>query len=287
MPSWFSPRMICASFWAAEKMIVNPTLLPPLNAFRSEIGLPPLTGGIFTEYLNSPQLILGLFPEWFAGPPPDWPPQVRMTGFPLYDEKGLTRIDPELDQFLNDGTPPIAFTPGSAFLQGLPFFSAAVEACARLGRRGLLLTRYAENIPPQLPPGVRHVVFAPFSEVLPCCAALVHHGGVGTMAQALAAGIPQLLMPMAHDQPDNARRAERLGVALSITREKFQPDNVAQILKRLLEDPRYAQSARDVAKKLSGVRALENACDQVEELARRLGVLKAVPAASGAKLTTE
>jgi UDP:flavonoid glycosyltransferase YjiC (YdhE family) len=107
------------------------------------------------------------------------------------------------------------------------------------------------------------------------------------MAQAMAAGIPQLLMPMAHDQPDNARRAERLGLALSIAREKFQPENVAQILKRLLEDPRYAQSAGDVAKKLSGVPALDNACDQVEELARRLGILKAVPAVSGARLTTE
>jgi UDP:flavonoid glycosyltransferase YjiC (YdhE family) len=278
MPTWFSPWMIRASFWFGEKMVVNPAVLPTLNAFRAELDLAPLKGGIFTGYLDSPQLVLGLFADWFAGPPPDWPAQLRMPGFPLFDEKGLTKLDPELESFLKDGSPPIVFTPGSAFLQGKPFFSAAAEACSVLGRRGLLLSRYPENIPGDLPPGVRHFAYAPFSDVLPRSAALVHHGGIGTMAQAFAAGIPQLVMPMAHDQPDNARRAQRLGVALAIDRSKFVPANVAAKLRQLLEDPRFSENAKSIAKRLEGIRALDVSCDHIEELARRVGMLKsAVP----------
>ena len=77
------------------------------------------------------------------------------------------------------------------------------------GRRGLLLSRHREHIPRTLPSDVRHVEYAPFSELLPRCAALVHHGGIGTSAQALAAGVPQLIMPMGHDQPDNSRACSR------------------------------------------------------------------------------
>ncbi len=277
MPAWAPAWMRRSMFKMGEKIVVDPILLKPLNQFRKELGLEPLTGGIFSDYINSPQLVLGLFPEWFAGPPPDWPSQVLMPGFPLYDEKGLTALDAELEDFLNDGSPPIAFTPGSAMLQARFFFNAAAEACHTIGRRALLLTRYAENIPPTLPPGVKHFAYAPFSAILPRCAALVHHGGIGTMAQALHAGIPQLIMPMAHDQPDNAFRAEQLGVALSLSRKNFTPENLSPLLRRLVEEPAFSQHAREVARKFDGIRPVDASCDAIEALARKLGVLKNAP----------
>ena len=274
MPAWAPNWLIRIMYKIGERRMIDPIVKPPLNEFRKKHGLPPVTGSIFAEYLNSPQLVLGLFPEWFAEPPSDWPPQVRCTGFPLYDEKGVTELDPQLDAFLNEGTPPIAFTPGSAMRHGLPFFTAAAEACRTIGRRGLLLTRYPENIPPDLPPGVRHFSYAPFSQVLPSCAALVHHGGIGTMAQGFAAGIPQLIMPMAHDQPDNAGRIERLGAGLSIVPRKFKGPAVAAKLRELLEMPSYAERSKELAKKIAADHPIKNACDHIEALARKLGVLK-------------
>jgi UDP:flavonoid glycosyltransferase YjiC (YdhE family) len=86
------------------------------------------------------------------------------------------------------------------------FFRAAVAACDALGARGLLVTKFAEAIPPRLPPQVRHCAFAPFRQLLRHCRAIVHHGGIGTTAAALEAGCPQLILPMAWDQPDNAAR---------------------------------------------------------------------------------
>jgi UDP:flavonoid glycosyltransferase YjiC (YdhE family) len=92
-----------------------------------------------------------------------------------------------------------------------------VDACRRLGRRGLLLSRYRDQLPADLPPGVRHFDYVPLSRVLPRAAALVSHGGIGTLSQALAAGIPQLIMPLGFDQFDNAARLGRLGVAATLT----------------------------------------------------------------------
>jgi rhamnosyltransferase subunit B len=268
VPAWAPKWMMRFMYRLGTKFVVDPIVVPPLNRFRRELELPPVKGNIFSDYINSPQLILGLFPEWFGDRPSDWPKQLELTGFPLYDEKGIVSVDPELQAFLDAGDPPIVFTPGSAMLQGLPFFSAAAEACRMLGRRAVLLTRFKENIPPVLPDGVRHFPYAPFSEVLPKCAALVHHGGIGTMAQALAAGIPQLIMPMAHDQFDNAARIERLHVGLSIARKNFSAARVAEVLRRLLEDPAIIQSAKSLRRHFVGASPLDEACDAIEKLGR-------------------
>jgi UDP:flavonoid glycosyltransferase YjiC (YdhE family) len=267
-PSWTPTWLMRLMYFVGEHAVINPIVLPRLNQYRKELGLAPLGGKIFAEYINSPQRILGLFPDWFAQAPADWPRQLRMTGFPLYDEKGLTKLDPKLSEFLDAGTPPIVFTPGSAMLQGLPFFTTAAETCKRLGRRGLLLTRFAENIPAQLPEGVKHFAYAPFSEILSRCAALVYHGGIGTMAQALAAGVPQLVMPMAHDQFDNAERIKALGVGKSIARKNFRAKAVATALLKILEDAALLERCKNVARKFESARPIESACDEIEIIDR-------------------
>ncbi|MGH9462710.1 MAG: RNA-binding domain-containing protein [Vicinamibacteria bacterium] len=114
------------------------------------------------------------------------------------------------------------------------FFRTSIEAATRLGRRAILLTQYREHLPAHLPPGVVSFPYVPFAAVLPRSAAIVHHGGIGTIAQALAAGTPQLIRPMAHDQPDNAARAKRLGVALTVSPDRYSPDQAAHSLRRLL-----------------------------------------------------
>ncbi len=254
------------AYWGGEKLLVAPTLGPALNTLRAELGLPKVKN-ILYEWLNSPRLVLGLFPDWFAPPPPDWPKQVRLTGFPLFDERGQNPLPPGLDEFLSDGEAPIAFTPGSAMAYGHDFFAAAVDACGRLKRRGLMLTRHREQLPAELPPGVRHFDFAPFSEVLPRCAALVHHGGIGTSAQGLASGVPHLVMPMAHDQPDNANRLQRLGVGSWLARKHFRGPAVAEKLDSLLRSAEVAARCKEAAGRIATSQPLEVTCRALEALA--------------------
>ena len=261
MPGWLK-RLI---FAAGDRYVIDRLLAPSLNAFRAELGLSPISG-VLRNWVHSPRLTLGLFPEWFAPVQPDWPKQIRLTGFPLYDESGIEPLSPQLLQFLGAGAPPIAFTPGSAMWQGRSFFESAARACQLLGRRGLLLTRHGEHIPPNLPPGVCHVDYAPFSELLPRCAALVHHGGIGTSAQAMSAGVRQVVMPMAYDQPDNAGRMARLGVAAILPPNQFRGPTLARVLGEVLDSSQAAVNCGAVAERFVGVDSLASTCELIEGL---------------------
>jgi rhamnosyltransferase subunit B len=262
LPLW-ARRMLLRM---AERTLADPLLAPPINTFRSELGLRPTRR--IARWWHSPQRILGLFPDWFAPPQADWPPNVTLAGFPLFDESAHAAIDPEVTRFLDAGPPPIVFTAGSAMRHGAEFFREAVATCRLLDRRGLLLARFAEQVPRDLPDGVRHLTYVPFSQVLPRAAAVVHHGGIGTTAQGLAAGIPQLVMPLAHDQPDNAQRLERLGVGRTLGPDRFRAPAAASALRALLDDPRVASRAVALARRIDPAAALDRACAVLEEATR-------------------
>lgn len=246
LPSWFPAWGTRAVFWWADARVLDPIFATPINAFRAQIGLAPVRR-IFKDWIHSPQCTMGLFPDWYAPPQPDWPKQAALTGFPLFDEKDQSPMTAEVSRFLDAGTPPIVFTPGSAMYFGEQFFAAAVDACTRLGRRGLLLTRHGHQIPAALPDHVLYAPYVPFSQVLPRAAAVVHHGGIGSTAQALAAGVPQLMMPMGYDQPDNATRIRRFGVGDALPRRKFAGKAVAAKLDRLLTSVSVAAACKRVA----------------------------------------
>ncbi len=233
----------------------------------AELGLPPVRR-LFDRWFHSPQRVVGLFPEWFAPPMADWPPNIALTGFPLWDEGDLLNPSAELEEFLAAGDPPLVFTAGSAMVQANQFFHVSAEVCRAAGRRGLLLTQFPEQLPASLPNGVCHFDYLPFSMVLPRCAALVHHGGIGTTAQAIAAGIPQLVVPTAHDQPDNAVRIRRLGIGDFILPEDYTSARVAEKLGRLT-NPVVKDNCQRRAADLAGRQSLEKAADLIEGLAIR------------------
>jgi rhamnosyltransferase subunit B len=253
-------------WWAADVLAIDRLCAPPINRFRASLGLAPVRG-ILRDWIHSPDRVIGLFPDWFGKPAPDWPKQTRLTGFPLYDEADVTPMEEGLLRFLDGGSPPIAFTPGSAMQHGQDFFAAAIETCQTVGRRGLLLSRHTDHLPEKLPPEVMHVSFAPFGKLLPRCAALVHHGGIGTCGQALAAGVPQLVTPMAHDQPDNARRLQRLGVAEVLPFAKLTPPGAAAAIDRLLHLPQISAACANIARKFDGQRPVALTADLIEQLA--------------------
>jgi UDP:flavonoid glycosyltransferase YjiC (YdhE family) len=216
-------------------------------------------------------LVLGLFPDWFGPRQPDWSQDARIVGFPLWDSSADTQLSSAVQDFLSAGPPPVAFSPGSANRSAHAFFAAAVEACDRLGCRGILLTKYDHQLPASLPDSVRHFGFVPLSKLLPHTAALVHHGGIGSCAQGLAAGVPHVVQPMSYDQFDNSRRLVRLGVAAEIPVRRFRGRAVADALAILLDSPTVAARCRELAAELAarcdGPAALAAACDALEQLA--------------------
>jgi UDP:flavonoid glycosyltransferase YjiC (YdhE family) len=257
------PRPVGWLYWAAVDAAGYLLVGGPLNRLRAALGLRPVRR-LFRWWL-SPELVVGLFPPWYAAPQPDWPAQLRLAGFGRYDGGRGGNLADEVRSFCRAGHPPIAFTLGTGMTHGAVFFRAAAVACGSLGVRGLLLTKYPHQIPARLPPGVRPCAFAPFRHLLPLCAAVVHHGGIGTTAAALAAGTPQVVLPLAWDQPDNARRLQGLGVGFRLGPRQRTAGHLAWALSRLLT-PAVRARCRAVADRVGKGDGLAVAAQWVEGL---------------------
>jgi UDP:flavonoid glycosyltransferase YjiC (YdhE family) len=265
-PDWLPLALKRFYWWVADKFVVDRMIGPALNAFRKEIGFTPVER-IMTRWGHSPQMVIGMFPEWYAAPKPDWPPITHLTGFPLFDEGEENTLAPEVESFLDQGEPPIIFMPGSLMQHADSIFEMAVRSCQQLGIRAILLSRYSHQIPRLLPEGVRHFEYVPLEQILKRASALVHHGGIGTCAQALKAGVPQLIHPMAYDQFDNAWRLQQLGVGDSLVPSCMQVENLVDKLGMLTQSSDVRTRCQDVAARFEGKNALVETCALIETFA--------------------
>ena len=176
---------------------------------------------------------------------------MRLIGFPLADSADY--VAPEVAQQTEDlcnsfgDERPLVFAPGTAHEHAGDFLQSAAQACERLKRPGVLISTNAAQIPSRLPPRVVAARYLPFSHLLPRSAAIVHHGGVGTTSQALRAGTPQVVVPMAFDQFDNAERVARLGCGSWLPMHR---QNANRLLAHLQELPRSATRTAEVAQQL-------------------------------------
>jgi rhamnosyltransferase subunit B len=261
IPSWL-PQALRGFYWLAVDAAAYMLLAKPLNAVRNAIGLKRVRR-VFRWWL-SPDLVIGLFPDWYAAPQPDWPPQLRLAGFGSFDGASVDLSD-QIRAFCLAGPKPVAFTLGTGMTHARSFFRSAVTACEMLNARGILLSKYSNLIPASLPGSIVHFKFAPFRKLLPHCGALVHHGGVGTTAAALESGCPQLILPLAWDQPDNAARALRLGVGISLDSRRRTAGHIARALGCLMT-PEVRARCDEVSSRVHGKNGLEVAADWVEEL---------------------
>lgn len=269
LPDWL-PVAFKHHMWKfLDHTIIDPVMKPQLNRFRRQLGLPPVSR-IFHDWLHSPDLVLGLFPEWFAAPQPDWPPETRVTGFPLYDEAPDSVLPATVQSFLEAHPDPLIYTPGSANKHGRSFFKEAAEASQELGRPAIFLTRYPEQLPPSLPKGVTHFPYMPLSRLLPHAAALIHHGGIGTCSQALRAGTPQLIQPLAFDQFDNAARVKKLGVGRIIRKRTFKASNIATGLQALLSSSDVKTQCQSLQRYFLGKDHLGKSCHLLETTFRMM-----------------
>jgi UDP:flavonoid glycosyltransferase YjiC (YdhE family) len=261
-----------AHFARREKCVV----LASWSAFGARLAHEKLGVPLCTAYL-SPHAIeedvraagdhrIGLFADWFCPTPSHASADVRMTGFAMFEDQLVPALPPEVESFLNDGPPPVIFTPGSFIRQSRDFFRQSLEACAAIGARGLFLTPHRDQIPEHLPPTVRHFSYLALQRLAPKSAALVYHGGIGTCVQAMKAGIPHLVMPMFFDQFDNAARISALGIGSSV--ERYTGAAVAAKLGELLQSQSVAQSCRRVSMLFEGKNAVAETCAIVETLDR-------------------
>ncbi|MDB5708004.1 MAG: hypothetical protein JWL96_74 [Sphingomonas bacterium] len=223
----------------------------PVAWLRRDLGLP----AVRDELVDGPrrsERIFAMYPPAFAPLPVDAPAQARSAGFAYYDGRDGTTgtLDSALAAFLAAGPPPLVFTLGS-FVTYAPgnFYTVSARVARRLGRRAILLVgQHALGGYAGLASADIAVAgYAPHSLLFPRAAAVIQHGGMGTTAQALRAGVPQLVCPFFGDQFDNGQRLKRLGVARVVRLKRYSEKRAFAALHRLLDTPVATQRARTLA----------------------------------------
>lgn len=262
-PKW----LVRAIIRVGDRYLSDKIFKESINSFRNELGLPPVRD-IYGRWMHSPQGILGLYPAWFCPPPPDFP-HCQVSEFPLFDAREAEPVPANLRAFLEAGEPPILFTTSTGMHDPRHDIQIAIEACRLLDRRGVLLASSPGQMPCALPDSVCDGRDTRFERVLPRAAAMVSHGGIGTTSRALRAGVPQLLLPVAHDAFDNADRFQRLGVARVLPHARQSARRVAHELERLLNEASVRQRCHELAARFP-VEPLRMIGDRVEEFMARV-----------------
>lgn len=259
------PRFVKGFLWRAmDRKFMDPLYTLPFNRTRAQLGLAPVAR-MFHQWLHQADATLCMTPDWFAARQPDWPASLAMTGFPLADDGAAIPLQADLAHFLASGPAPVVVSAGTANAVSHKFYAAAIEACTRLGLRAIVVTADPRQLPAGLPDSVLHTAYAPFAALLPRAAAFIHHGGIGSSAQALRAGIPQLIQPMAFDQFDNASRVAQLNAGCEIPARIFLAPHVAQGLQGILGNAAMAASCRAIAGRLANADGIGSACDAILE----------------------
>ncbi|HEX2913156.1 MAG TPA: glycosyltransferase [Chloroflexia bacterium] len=199
--------------------------------------------------------------------PQDWPATHRVTGYWFLDEPEGWIPPASLVEFLQAGEPPVYIGFGSMSNRDpREAGQLALEALELSGQRGVIASGWGGLQPTELPKNVFLISSIPHSWLFPRMAAVVHHGGVGTTAAGLRAGIPSILIPFMGDQAFWGQRVAALGVGPKpIPRKKLTGKLLAGAIKESLSNPLVSQKASELGQKISA----ENGIKEVAEVVDR------------------
>jgi rhamnosyltransferase subunit B len=261
-PRWMKQVL----FSLVDALVLDRHLKQPLNRFRATLGLAPVAR-VMDRWMNSPRLVLAMFPQWFAAPQPDWPANTHTVGFAQFDDDGASDSLQRAEEFLAAGAPPMIVTPGSAGSTMQRFFRESVDAANRIGARAMLVTNFPEQVPRHLPSGIQVFGYLPFSRLLPRASLMVYHGGIGTLAQGIKAGVRHLVVPHGYDQFDSGWRIEQLGLGRCIPDSRYRAARVAPVMRQLLDDASLMQRCRQFSSRVDSPATLAHACELLESIA--------------------
>lgn len=241
----------------------NKAFSPYLHQISQLLAIASPTTDWFT-WLKQFDQKLAFFPNWFNVHNNHLLTSPHSSDFVFYEDDDNQPLPSELIHFIEAGSPPIAFTFGSYVSERQDLFEIVAQVCKMLNVRGVLLTKYPEQIPSPIPKNLFHADYVSLRYLLPKMRAFVHHGGIGTIAQALRAGIAQVACPMAYDQFDNAQSLHQLQVSQTVEMNAMTVESLAIALREVLDNQHYNDNAKAIAKHRFTAHGTELLCDQIE-----------------------
>ncbi len=245
----------------AQNELIGEFQVNSMNAVRKNLGLEPIESWL--AWMSSVRNCVGFWPEWFARKEGYGPFEVSAAGFPLQGVPSSGEIPEEAEAFINAGEPPLLITGGTSMLLKSNFYQVAVEACRILNHRAILLCKHKELIPEKLPDFIRAYEFLPLDNILHRMKLILHHGGIGTIAGAARAAVPQLALAADTDRPDNALRIKEKGIGEYLPPIQWQGGMIAEKLRALMT-PAVKKQCESTSAELKSKDALATAGEVIE-----------------------
>lgn len=239
---------------------------PFVNQFRKGYGLPPYQSSSFYRILASTPLI-GAYSPSLIPHPTDWPRSMHITGYWFQDSQPGWQPSSALKAFLEDGPPPVYVGFGSMGGRSPQTLAGiVVEALAISGQRGLLLTGWGGMEVMEMPENVFVVNASPHGWLFPRMRAVVHHGGAGTTAEGLRAGVPAVIIPFIVDQPFWGKRTKELGVSPNpIPARKLTAEMLARAIRAATQDEKMRERAAALGKAVQAEDGLGSAVKTIQQ----------------------
>lgn len=236
-----------------------------INEFRTRFGLLPLAGSDFRRILESAPLV-GAYSSTVIPRPRDWPDKTHITGYLFQDDLHTWIPSTELETFLSQGEPPLYIGFGSMSGRNTEHFSRVVlDALAKSGQRGVLAKGWGGIDMKHVPDNVFLLESAPHKWLFPRMSAVVHHGGAGTTAEGLRAGVPNVIIPFIVDQLFWGKRVHRLGAGPDpIQAKKLTADKLADAIRAAVADSKMKQCAESIGKSIRAEDGLGSAVQVIK-----------------------
>ena len=236
-----SHRMVRQVMWQGSRAADN-------LARREVLHLPaaPFFGPLHRMQQRLP-VLYGFSPTVIPRPA-DWDDETHVTGYWFLDSPAEWTPPPALSAFLQDGAPPVYIGFGSmSNRQPEETADLVLRALAQTGQRAVMLTGWAGLRKEKVPDSIYMLDAVPHDWLFPRVAAVVHHGGVGTTAAGLRAGVPSILVPFFGDQPFWAGRVRALGVGpAAIPRRELTVERLARAIHEAIVDEALRRRAAEI-----------------------------------------
>jgi sterol 3beta-glucosyltransferase len=255
-----SHRLVQQMLWQATRSADN-------KARRQVLGLPPApVFGPFSGAHAQQAILYGYSPQVIP-PPADWDSRQQVTGYWFLEPPQDWQPVRALLDFLQAGPPPVFIGFGSMGSHNAQQTTGLIlQALAQTGQRGVLLSDWNGLHQEALPESVFLTGSVPYSWLFPQMAAVVHHGGAGTTAAGLAAGVPSILTPFMGDQPFWGQRVFGLGVGPKpIPRRRLTVESLSKAIHIAVSDEEMRRAAASLGERIRTEGGVDRAVEVIQQ----------------------
>ena len=259
-----------ATYHFAEQMIWQ-MFRPVINRWRKQkLGLPPLPMSGYSDQLGTHQIpIVNGFSQHVVLRPADWSEHIHVTGY-WFPEEGLWPPPPGLQEFIEEGSPPIFIGFGSMPVKDPQKATEIIlEALRQSGQRGILHMGWGGIGSQNLPDYAFKINYAPYEWLFPRMAMVIHHGGSGTTSFGLRAGVPSCIVPFVFDQFFWGKRISELGVGPSpIPYKALSTERLKEAILAGTGDSLMRERAFELGRKIQTENGTQNGVHLIEQMLR-------------------